>query len=236
MAIDFDSLSEFEREELSNIASDKYYPNEKFSLSDIVGLGENVCWLFLVLDGVRPACEFTMILRGDGLRPSELPFADVLYSLPVRFNMDMTNCIDEDGDTYLRIDWEVYGDERGDEWFDDLLTEDFEGEDVDRVFGERMGYPKSVIDAFVADECLLTGDVIREFSLSKEELRYLEFLPYMVPNDEEEVLDAISVARKWDARLRALADEYEFLSGLEMWADLTLEQGEGKVERVRSES
>lgn len=235
MVVDFDSVSEFEREELRKIASNEYYPEKEFDLSDIVGFGQNVAWVFLVLDGVRPACEFTMILRGDGLSPTELPFEDVMYELPVRFASYMKNGQDEDGETYLHIEWVFYEDVSGEQWLDDILTQQKDIEVVEREAGALLGYPDDVVTAFTQDDCIRVQEVVSKYDFTQDELRYLEYIPYKIPDSESGIERGIEVGRKWDARLRELASEYEYLDGLEWWADWTLEQGEATVNRASSD-
>ena len=232
MSVNWDSLSTFEKSELQKIASNEYYPTKSFALDDVVYFGASVSWLFLVLDGERPACDFCFSVVSDDFLLDNYPFVDLLYSLPLRFDCKIENKYDDEGVNKLFFDMTVYNDVEGDEWFHGLMKSEDKYDEMDRKLGQMLGYPESVIDAFLAGESVGLEQIVSKYNFSKYELRYLEYIPYLVPDDRVLIQEAVELGIERDSRLRELDNEYWFLDGLSWWADRTLEQGLLGVEQA----
>lgn len=217
MSVDFGEVSEFEREELRKIASNECHPEREYSLADYIGFGHHICCFFLTLDGVKPMYEFTVISHRDTLHPNEWPFIDVCGTLPIKAAKRIRHEYKRDGTPSMRLDWEVYASDDA-RWLAEVERDD------DETLGEYFGYPEECVEAFVNDET--ASDEWLRSVFSVDDLRYLEFLPFKVPESERGAMNAIELGKEWDERVRELAAEYEYLSGLEWWADWTLKQGE----------
>lgn len=220
MSVDFGDVSEFEREELRKIASNEYYPDREYSLSDYIGFGHHMCCFFLTIDGVKPMYEFTVISHPEKLHPNEYPFIDVCGTLPIKAAKRIRYEYKPDGTPSMRLDWEVYADKDA-RWLAEVERDD-------ETLGKFFGYPEECVEAFMANNS--ASDEWLRSVFSVDDLRYLKFLPFKAPKNERGAMNAIELGKEWDERVRELAAEYEYLSGLEWWADWTLEQGKQKYQ------